>query len=46
MTSAAATSISSVVGVSFMSKDGKFCAACCVVSVVVSLPSRYRFIRF
>ena len=46
MTSAAATSIWSIFVVSFMSMDVAFCAACCVVSVVMLLPSRYRSIRF
>ena len=46
MTSAAATSICSVVVVSLVSKVVTFCALCCVVSVVVWLPSRCRSIRF
>ncbi len=46
MTSAAPTSIWSVVVVLLMSKDVAVCATCFVVSVMASLPSRYRSIRF
>ncbi len=45
MTLAAATSICSVVVVSLVRKVVTFCAVWCVVSVVVSLPSRFRSIR-
>ena len=43
---AAAESIWLVVVASLMSKAVVVCTACCVDSEVVSLPSRYRSIRF